>query len=83
MAVAMKKKNKAAAALGRKGGKACLKTMTAEERTARARDAARKRWNSSDLKAAVTEIFSDMPCDLSYDELIEEEPPLPSLATVV
>jgi hypothetical protein len=40
----MKKKDPAAVALGRKGGKARLKTMTAEERRASAKKAINARW---------------------------------------
>ena len=39
-----KKKNPAAVQLGRKGGKARAKRLTAEERQAGARQAARARW---------------------------------------
>jgi hypothetical protein len=39
-----KRKNPAAVALGRRGGKARLKTMTAAERKERARQAAEARW---------------------------------------
>ena len=39
-----KKKDRAAVALGRKGGKATAKKLTAEERTASARNAAEARW---------------------------------------
>ena len=39
-----KKKNPAAVALGRKGGKATAKRLTAEERTESARKAAEARW---------------------------------------
>jgi hypothetical protein len=42
--MASKRKNPAAVSLGRKGGKARLKTMTAEQRTAAARKAAKARW---------------------------------------
>jgi hypothetical protein len=42
----MPKKDPAAVALGRKGGKARLKTMTAQERSKRARTAARTRWDN-------------------------------------
>jgi len=40
----MPKKNPAAVALGRKGGKARLKTMTAEQRSESARKAVQARW---------------------------------------
>ena len=40
-------KDKAAQALGRKGGKARAANMTPEERTAIARQAARARWRKS------------------------------------
>ena len=40
----MAKKNPHAVALGRKGGKARLRTMSAEERSARARQAVAARW---------------------------------------
>jgi hypothetical protein len=39
-----RKKDRAAVALGRKGGKATAKKLTAEERTASARKAAEARW---------------------------------------
>lgn len=39
-----KRKNPAAVALGRKGGKARMKTMTPEERSERARAAAKARY---------------------------------------
>jgi hypothetical protein len=42
----MPKKDPAAVALGRKGGKARLSTMSAQERSQRARDAARTRWDN-------------------------------------
>jgi hypothetical protein len=42
-----KKKNAAAVALGRKGGKARLRTMTAEERSERARAAVLSRWRTA------------------------------------
>jgi hypothetical protein len=41
-----RKKNPHAVALGRKGGKRRLETMTAEERSALAQKAARARWIS-------------------------------------
>jgi hypothetical protein len=41
----MKRKNPAAVALGRKGGRARLKTMTAAERTRIASQAAKARWS--------------------------------------
>lgn len=41
----MAKKNPAAVALGRKGGKASAKNRTAEERKDHARKAARARWS--------------------------------------
>jgi hypothetical protein len=40
----MAKKDPAAVALGRKGGKARLKTMTAEQRSASAKKAIAARW---------------------------------------
>lgn len=65
-----KRKDPAAVALGRKGGKARLKTMTPAERSTRAADAANARWSKA---KALTGLLSDMPCDLSFDEIIEEE----------
>jgi hypothetical protein len=41
----MTKKNPAAVALGRKGGKASAKKRTAEERKEHARKAAKARWS--------------------------------------
>ena len=40
----MKRKNAAAVALGRKGGKARLRTMTKEQRSEAARKASNARW---------------------------------------
>jgi hypothetical protein len=42
--VPKKKKDPAAVALGRKGGKAALKKLTKEQRTAKARKAVIARW---------------------------------------
>ncbi|HYD50452.1 MAG TPA: hypothetical protein VEB21_19005 [Terriglobales bacterium] len=42
--MATKRKDPAAVALGRKGGKARLKTMTEEERSEAARKAVQARW---------------------------------------
>jgi hypothetical protein len=47
----MKRKDPAAVALGRKGGRARLKTMTAEERTRIARLAANARWTKKEGKS--------------------------------
>ena len=47
-----KRKDPAAVALGRKGGKARLKTMTPEERSELARQAAAKRWAKAKKKKA-------------------------------
>jgi len=47
----MKRKNPAAVTLGRKGGRARLKTMTAEERTRIASQAAKARWNKEKGKS--------------------------------
>jgi hypothetical protein len=44
----MAKKDPAAVALGRKGGKARLRTMTAKERSARAKEAAQARWGKKE-----------------------------------
>jgi hypothetical protein len=44
MAGEKKRKNPAAVALGRKGGKARVLALTAEERSASARKAAKARW---------------------------------------
>jgi hypothetical protein len=41
----MKRKDPAAVALGRKGGRARMKKMTAEQRTKLAQQAASARWN--------------------------------------
>jgi hypothetical protein len=41
-----KKKDPAAVALGKKGGKARLKTMSKEERSERSRKAANARWKN-------------------------------------
>ena len=30
--------------------------------------------DTENLRDTLVELFSDMPCDLSFDELIEEEP---------
>jgi hypothetical protein len=46
----MAKKNPAAVALGRKGGKGRLKTMTAEERSASAKKAIEARWKKEGKK---------------------------------
>ncbi len=43
----MAEKNRAAVALGRLGGKARLRTMTAEERSERARQAVQARWKGT------------------------------------
>lgn len=43
-----KRKNSAAAALGRRGGKRRLETLTVEQRSAIARIAARTRWAASE-----------------------------------
>ena len=48
---ASRKKNPHAVALGRKGGKRRLETMTAEERREIARTAARARWRNAKKKA--------------------------------
>jgi len=42
-----KKKNPAAVALGRKGGKASARRLTREQRTEKARKAAKARWNKA------------------------------------
>ena len=47
----MKRKDPAAVALGRKGGLARLKTMTAEELTRIARQAAQARWAKKEGKS--------------------------------
>ncbi len=44
--MAGRRKNPMAVALGRRGGKARLKTMTADERKESARAAARARWKA-------------------------------------
>jgi hypothetical protein len=44
-----KRKNPAAVSLGRKGGKARLKTMTQKERTEAAKNAARARWEKGKM----------------------------------
>ncbi|HEV7520118.1 MAG TPA: hypothetical protein VGP89_03400 [Candidatus Angelobacter sp.] len=46
----MAKKNPAAVALGRKGGKARLQTMTAEQRSDVAKKAAAARWKKAGKK---------------------------------
>ena len=43
----MARKNPAAVALGRLGGKGSLRTMTAEERSERARKAVEARWKGT------------------------------------
>jgi len=43
-----KRKNSAAVALGRKGGKARLKTMTKEQRSELAKKAAKARWKDKE-----------------------------------
>jgi hypothetical protein len=45
--MAKKKKNPAAVALGRKGGKASARRLTREQRTEKARKAAKARWNKA------------------------------------
>jgi hypothetical protein len=47
----MKRKNPAAVALGRKGGRARMKKMTAEERTNLGRQAAKARWTKKEGKS--------------------------------
>lgn len=47
----MKRKNPAAVALGRKGGRTRMKNMTAEERTKLARQAASARWDKKKGKS--------------------------------
>jgi hypothetical protein len=47
----MKRKNPAAVALGRKGGRARMKKMTAEQRTKLAQQAANARWNKEKGKS--------------------------------
>ena len=47
----MKRKNPAAVALGRKGGRARMKKMTAEDRTKLARQAASARWDKEKGKS--------------------------------
>ena len=47
----MKRKNKAAAALGRKGGKARAKSLTAEELSEQGRKAVMARWKKAKEKA--------------------------------
>jgi hypothetical protein len=69
------RKDPAAVALGRRGGKARLKTMTKEQRTRVARDAARARWaRRPETAQELTSVLSAMPCDLSFDEIIAEDP---------
>jgi hypothetical protein len=46
----MAKKDPAAVALGRKGGKARLRTMTPKERSERAKQAATARWKKAETK---------------------------------
>jgi hypothetical protein len=46
----MQKKDPAAVALGRKGGKARLRTMTPEERSASAKKAIAARWKKAGKK---------------------------------
>ena len=45
-------KNKAAAALGKKGGRARAKSMTAEQRSEAARKAVKARWSKEEAKTA-------------------------------
>jgi hypothetical protein len=47
----MKRKNPAAVALGRKGGRARMKKMTAEQRTKLAQQAASARWTKEKGKS--------------------------------
>jgi hypothetical protein len=47
----MKRKDSAAVALGRKGGRARMKKMTSEQRTAVARPAANARWDKKKRKS--------------------------------
>ena len=45
-----KRKNRAAAAMGRKGGKSRMRQLTPEERQALARRAAEARWRKPEAK---------------------------------
>jgi hypothetical protein len=47
----MKRKNPAAVALGRKGGRARMKKLTAEDRTKLASQAAKTRWDKEKGKS--------------------------------
>jgi len=47
----VKRKNPAAVALGRKGGRTRMKKMTSEERTNLARQAANARWKKQEGKS--------------------------------
>jgi hypothetical protein len=49
----VKKKNPAAVALGKLGGKKASKSMTKEQKTERAKKAAVKRWENHPKKAKV------------------------------
>ena len=51
MYLRMKRKDSAAVALGRKGGRARMEKMTAEERTKLARQAANARWTQEKGKS--------------------------------